>query len=223
MIETEKEANQVPDLHIFKTAIGMADPVALMNQNVAIHYVQNLYYRRVDFLEGIPEFQCVNMGAVLATNQSGRTNVINLELADNEFGIFRFYPIDDFQLLLFHPSGIAKFQMRNLAVPLDLQILINDPNLVTTEIGVWQNNRPAMIAVNANAIALAASRVRAIGYRFHVDTCLPITQDEKRVIQALKSESHYTAKNDDELMELALAQGRLPVTHIWCSGRGIGD
>ncbi len=214
----------MPDLHIFKAEIGMADPVALHNQNVAIHYVQNVYYRRVDFLEGIPEFQCVNMGAVLATNQSGRTNVVNLEMADNEFGIFRFYPIDDFQMLLFHPAGIAKSQLRNLTVPLDLQVLLNDPNLVSTEIGVWEDNRPAMIAVNANAVALAASRVRALGYRFHVIDCEPLTQDEKKVVAALKTENgQYGRKDDGEVMEIALAQGRLPVTHIWCSGRGIGD
>lgn len=214
----------MPDLYIFKAQVGMADPVALMNHNVAIHYVQNTYYRRVDFLEGIPEFQCVNMGAVLATNQSGRTNVVNLEMADNEFGIFRWYPLDDVQIQLFHPSGIAKFQLRNLTVPIDAGILFNDPNLVTTEIGVWEDNRPAMIAVNGHAFAMAASRVRAIGYRFHVATPEPITQEEKRIVGLIKNENpSYASKKDPELMEMALQQGRLPVTHIWCSGRGIGD
>ena len=213
----------MPDLYIFKAQVGMADPVALQNHNVAIHYVQNTYWRRVDFLESIPEFQCINMGAVLALNQSARTNVVNLEMYDNEFGIFRWYPIDDVQVLIFHPSGISRHQLRNLQVPIEPTILINDPNLVSTEIGVWEDNRPSMIAVNGNAFIVPASRVRAIGYRFHTVESEPLTAQEKVVVSQIRAENPGTKLKDMELMEIALKQGRLPVTHIWCSGRGTGD
>lgn len=217
----------MPDLYIFKAQVGMADPVALQDHNVAIHYVQNIYWKRVDFLEGVPDFQCVNMGAVAATNQSGRTNVVNLEMADNEFGIFRWYPIDDVQIQLFHPAGISKAMLRNLQVPFEPSILLSDPNLVSTEIGVWEDNHPAMIAVNANAFAAAMSRVRAIGYRFHTEDPVPVTRQEKMVVAQIKSEhsadTNFQKKTDTDIMVMALKESRLPVTHIWCSGRGIGD
>jgi len=214
----------MPDLYIFKAAIGMCDPIALQNHNVAIHYVQNTYWRRVDFLEAIPEFQCIDLGAVLANNQSGRVNVVNLEMADNEFGIFRWYPIEDVQILFNHPAGVSKYQLRNLQVPVDAAILFNDPNLVSTEIGVWEDNRPAMVAVNGHAFPMPASRVRALGYRFHTIDPLPISPEEKRAIAQVKAESPNNQRlKDDALMEIALQEGRLPVTHIWCSGRAMGD
>ncbi|MDD5510689.1 MAG: hypothetical protein PHI12_07765 [Dehalococcoidales bacterium] len=213
----------MPDLHIFKAAIGMCDPVALQDQLVAIHYVESIYYKRVTFLEGIPDFQCLNIGAVLATNQSGRTNVANLEMADNEFGLFRWYPIDDFQCQLFHPAGIAKGQLRNVQAPYDMNILANDPNLVSTEIAVWENNRPAMIAVNANAVPLAMARIRAIGYRFHTKEPVPLTRSEKALVDSLKVEITNAKWTDTDYLKHAMSERRIPVTDIWASGRGIGD
>ncbi len=188
----------MPDLHIFKSQIGMFDPVALYNHNVAIHYVQKIHYRKVDFIEGIPPFQCIDLGALAATTPSGRLNVPNLEMADEEFGLFRWYPIDDAQIRLYHPSGIAKWQLRNIQVPIDMNILYRDPNLVSTEIAIWEDNRPAVEAVNGHAFALGAVRLIALGYRFHV------------------------TKLDPELVK-ALKAGRETCTHVICSGRAIGD
>jgi hypothetical protein len=194
----------MPDLYIFKAQVGMFDPIALQNQNVCIHYVQNEYYRKVDFLESLPPFQCLNIGAVAALTVSPRTNVVNLEMPDNEFGLFRWYPIDDAQIRLFHPVGMAKWQLRNLQDTVDMQITARDPNLVSTEIAVWQNNRPAMEAINGHAFGLAAVRIIAIGYRFH-------TIDLER------------GKNADSKLVESIKAGNAPCTHVWCSGRGIGD
>ncbi len=217
----------MPDLHIFKAQIGMADPVALQDQNVAIHYVHNIHYRRVDFLEAIPEFQCVDLGAVAALNQSGRVNVTNLEMADNEFGIYRWYPLEDLQFQLFHPSGISKYQLRNVQVPVDPGIIFNDPNLVSTEIAVWENNRPAMIAVNGHAFPFIAARVRAIGYRFHCIEPEPITPQERLFVSQFRQGNAKSAKvqkmTDADVLLQALKDNKLPLTHIWCSGRAIGD
>jgi len=194
----------MPDLYIFKAQVGLVDPIALQGHCVALHYVQNIYYRRVDFLEAIPAFQCINLGALAALAVSARTNVVNLEMPDNEFGLFRWYPIDDAQIRLYHPAGIAKWQLRNLQIPVDMNIINRDPNLVSTEIAVWEDNRPAVEAVNGNAFALGAVRLIAIGYRFH-------TLD-------LESGSYANADLVKQLKSNAV-----PCTHIWCSGRGIGD
>jgi hypothetical protein len=189
----------MPDLYIFKAQIGMVDPVALQNQNVCIHYVQNEYFRKVDFLESIPPFQCIDIGAVAATTVSPRTQVTNLEMANNEFGLFRWYPIDDAQIRLFHPAGIAKWQLKNLQAVIDMNIVNRDPNLVSTEIAVWQDNRPAMEAINGHAFALAAVRIVAIGYRFH------------------------TVEIKDQALLKRIKDGQEPCTHVWASGRGMGD
>ncbi len=191
----------MPDLYIFKSQIGMLDPVALYNQNVAIHYVKSVYYRKVDFLEAIPPFQCLDFGALAATTPSARTNVTNLEMADNEFGLFRWYPIDDVQVRLYHPAGIAKWQLRNLQVPVDMQIVVRDPNLVSTEIAIWEDNRPAMEAINGGAVALNAVRIIAMGYRFHT---VDLEKSDPQLVASIKS-------------------GKEPCTHVFCSGRGIGD
>jgi hypothetical protein len=194
----------MPDLYIFKAQVGMFDPIALQNQNVCIHYVQNEYYRKVDFLESLPPFQCLNIGAVAALTVSPRTNVVNLEMPDNEFGLFRWYPIDDAQIRLFHPAGMAKWQLRNLQDTVDMQIVVRDPNLVSTEIAVWQNNRPGMEAINGHAFALGAVRIIAIGYRFHTIDLEKGNKADGKLVDALKA-------------------GTVPCTHVWCSGRGIGD
>lgn len=192
------------DLYSFKAQVGMFEPIALQNQNICIHYVHNTYYRKVDFLEGIPPFQCIDLGAVGALGVSARTNVPNLEMPDNEFGLFRWYPIDDAQIRLYHPSGIAKWQIRNLQVPVGMDIVFRDPNLVSTEIAVWQDNRPAMEAINGHAIALGGARIIALGYRFHTVNLENGKAADPGLVQALKA-------------------GKEPCTHIWCSGRGIGD
>jgi len=195
----------MPDLYIFKAQVGMFDPVALQGHNIAIHYQQSTHYRKVAFLEGIPPFQCVNLGALAALTPSGRINIVNLEMADNEFGLWRWYPIDDAQIRLYHPAGIAKYQLRNLQVPVDMNILFRDPNLVSTEIAIWEDNRPAAEAINGHAFALGAVRLIAIGYRFHTVNL------------------EGNGKGADPELVNAIKMGKTPCTDVWCSGRGIGD
>lgn len=194
----------MPDLYIFKAQVGMFDPVALQDHNVCIHYVQTRYWRKVDFFEAIPPFQCINLGALAATSVSGRTNIPNLEMADNEFGLFRWYPIDDAQIRLYHPAGLARNQLRNLQVTFDQNILFRDPNLVSTEIAVWENNRPAAEAINGHAFALGGVRLIAMGYRFHTFDIESGRYADPKLVEALKA-------------------GKEPVTHVWCSGRAMGD
>lgn len=217
----------MPDLYIFKTQVGMFDPVALQDHNVCIHYVQQKHYRKVDFLESIPPFQCIDITAGLglaALALTGRVNIVNLDMADNEFGLWRWYPIDDAQVRLYHPSGISKYQLRNLQVPVDMNILTRDPNLTSTEIAVWEDNRPAVEAINGNAVALGAVRLIAIGYRFHtIEIEGPSTYDERKIINSMKGEPGNQNKKEEDLMITALQQKRLPCTDVWCSGRAMGD
>lgn len=181
-----------PSLHIFRSEIGMFDPFALPNHNVAVHYQGNIYYRRVTFMEAIPPFQCIDLtrpqgsaGAAVpvsvplaAASRSAHINLFNLEMYSGEFGLFRWYCMDNAQIYLFLPSAVGRNILRNMQVPYDYKTYEDDPNLVSTEIVVWEDKRPAMEAVNGQAYALAAIRVIAMGYRFHSEP-LPVNQVEK--------------------------------------------
>ena len=185
------------DLYSFKAQVGMFDPVALQDQNVCIHYLAARFYRMVDFLEGIPPFQCIDLGALAAQTVSPRTAITNLDMPDDEFALFRWYPLDNAQIRLFLPTGVAKFDLLNVQVPVDYKTMQRDPNLVSTEIVVWQNNRPAIEAINGMDYALAAVRIVAMGYRFHS------VELEKPVVDAI-------------------IKGEAPCTHVWATGRGQG-
>ncbi len=185
------------DLHIFRAQVGMFDPLALMNQYVCIYYLQELHFRKVDFLESIPPFQCIDLGALAAATISARTAIPNLELEDDEFGLFRWYCIDNAQIRFFHPRGVAKFELRNIQIPVDYKTQERDPNLVSTEFAVWEDRRPAIEAINGMDYALAAVRMIAMGYRFHT------VQASNEIIAKIKD-------------------GSQPCTAVWASGRGQG-
>lgn len=187
----------MPDLHIFKAAVGMFEPTALQDQNVCIHYQQERHYRQVDFLESIPAFQCIDLGALAAATRSAKTPIPNLDMPDDEFGLFRWYMLDNVQAYLFIPGGVAKHELKNIQVPFDYKTLQRDPNLVSTEFCVWQDNRPSIEAVNGMDYALSAVRMVTIGYRFHTFAV-------------------------DKDMVTAIKRGDIPCTHVWCSGRGQG-
>ena len=185
------------DLYAFKAQLGMFDPLALQDHNVCIHYLEERHYRQVNFLESIPPFQCIDLGGLAAQTRTARTALPNLEMANDEFALLRWYCLDNVQIYLFLPSGVAKFELRNIQVPYDYKTLQRDPKLVSTEFCVWQNNRPSVEAVNGMDYALHAVRIIAMGYRFHT-IALPTA-----TIDAIKA-------------------GREPCIHTWCSGRGQG-
>lgn len=217
------------DLHIFKAQVGMFEPTALQDHNVCIRYLQEKHYRKVAFLESIPPFQCIDLcaapplavaAALAAATVSARVDILNLDMPDGEFGLFRWYLLDNAQIRLFHPRGTSKFQLKNLQVPVDYKTIERDPNLVSTELAVWQDNRPAVEAINGQAYPLNAVRIVALGYRFRTITPQPTTLDEIKVVNQMKGEAQYAGKKDIDLLELAFEQGRLPVTDVWCSGFG---
>lgn len=193
----------MPDLYANKkTTEGMMDPIALQGRHVVLHYLENLFYRKIDFFETIAPFQCLDVctaiGAALAAQTtSARTNIVNLELPDDEFGQFRWYVIDNAQIRLFLPGGVAKSNLRWIQATFDANTPLRDPNLVSSEIFIWEDNRPAVEAINFNDYNLTAVRIVAMGYRYH------------------------TVKSDDATQARIKADPNL-ATHIWCTGRGQG-
>lgn len=155
--------------HINKASLAM-EPVALLDSFVQIRTYGQKLWRKVVALEAIPPFQCLDMGAILTGANSAKLNAGNLDLDDDEFGQWRYFPLDNVQLTCYNPAGVSKAQLKNIQVAIDRSILYRDPSLITTEICTWEDQRPAFQALNFSGANLAACRIIAFGYRFLTNT-----------------------------------------------------
>jgi len=180
-------------MSMHKSGLGLMEPVALIGHNVAIHYGKELHLRRVTYMEAIPPFQAINVGAMVLQSVSIRTLIPNLGMLDNEFGQFRWWPLDPIQVRLFIPNSQAKHVLRNIMVPMDPTVIDRDPCLHLTEFYVWQDNQPSVEVINYSDYALTQTRIMAMGFRFHVDKLPPD-------------------------LEKKISEGQEPVTQVWCSG-----
>jgi hypothetical protein len=163
-----------------KSGLGLMEPVALVGQNVCIMMSASNEYRKVAWWEPIPPFQCLDIGAIAAQTQSNRIPATNLQLWDDEFGQFRWYPLDPVQVRLFLPQANGRYLLRNIQVPIDDNIVEKDPCLHLTEIFVWEDKNPWFEAMNFSDYAINTSRIMAMGFRFVTD---PLPED---VIKAIK-------------------------------------
>lgn len=155
------------ELYPYKSALGTMEPIALIEHNVVIHYVTGEpYYRRVIWLEPLPPFQFLDIGAIGAATTSARTQAQNLENFDGEFSQIRWWPVDDAQVRVFCPQPTGKSVIRNLQIPVDKMIVNQNPDLSMTELFVWEDKVPWFEAINASDYTLAACRLRAMGFRF---------------------------------------------------------
>jgi len=168
-------------LRAYKASHWM-EPIALRDYYVKIITYQQEIWRKVSFYEVIPPFQAIDLGAISAGQQSSKTAITNLDLWDNEFGQWRWFPLDNAQIRLYLPSGVGKWQLKNLQVALDKSIINRDPSLVSTEICSWEDDRPAMEAVNFTDYNLSACRIVAMGYRFHT-----VTIDDATILSKLNA------------------------------------
>jgi hypothetical protein len=141
-------------------------PDGMIGQNVAIHYLGTIVFKRISFVEPIPWFQCLNIGAIALQTQSARTPAPLLEMHDGEWGQFRWYPLDYAQVRLFLPASQGKWTLRNIQVGLDPQITFRNPDLSMTEFHIWEDNAPNFEALNIADYALNACRIMAGGYRY---------------------------------------------------------
>ena len=154
------------DLYPHKSGQGLMEPIALINQNVCILYGSVKNWRRVIYLEPIPPFQCLDIGQVLAQTTSVRTAAPNLALLDNEFGQFRWFPIDNAQVRLWLPHTDGRFVLRNIQVPVDMTITDRDPCLHLTEFYVWEDYVPSFEAIGFMDYDIDQCRIIAQGYRY---------------------------------------------------------
>lgn len=154
------------DLYPHKSGLGLMEPVALINHNVCVLYGSVKNWRRVIYLEPIPPFQCLDIGSIALQATTARTQAPNLALLDNEFGQFRWFPIDNAQIRLWLPQADGRFTLRNQQIPVDMSITDRDPCLHLTEFYVWEDFVPFFEAMNFMDYALTQCRIIAQGYRY---------------------------------------------------------
>jgi len=142
------------------------EPVALINHNVCILYGNVKHYRKVQYFEPIPPFQCLDIWAIALQTTTPRTAAPNLDLFDNEFGQYRWYPIDNVQVRLWLPQVDGRYSLSNIQVPVGKAIHNQDPCLHLTEFFVWEDRHPFFEATNFMDYALTVCRIIAQGFRF---------------------------------------------------------
>lgn len=194
---------------------GGFPPIAYQDHNLVIHNNLGVMYRRVDFWEEIAPFQCFNFGALAAGVRSAALPLGNLDMPDDELAQIRWYMLDNAQVYVFLPGGTQKSMLKNLAAPFDMNTPLRNPNLECTELFIWEDNRPSMQAVNGMAVALAAIRIIAGGYRFH-------TFDLQTIPDSVEVYNSKGIRTPGRALAEAIRKGLEPATHIWTSGRGQG-
>lgn len=172
---------------IYRAAEAM-QPVADIGYFVKIRSYKQNYWRRVYWYEAIPPFQFLNMGALAAQTAILRQNATNLAVLDDDFGQFRWCPLDPIEVGLYLPSGVAKWQLRNIQVRVAQDIIYRDPLLVSTELGVWEDEWPSFDARNFSDYALNASRLIGFGFRFKTEK---VTALEEARLQASEDVKTY--------------------------------
>ncbi len=184
-----------------RSGLGLVEPIAMIGDNVALYKGNSWFYFKVTMYEPIPWFQFLNLGAVAANTTNAPVNATNLDMFDNEFGQFRWFPIDNAQILRRHPN-ITISALKTLQVPVDMNIVDRDPCLHLTEFCTYQDQRPQFQAINGANIALTQCRLIGGGWRFSIDSI----EDKKYpgLIQAIKQKHER-------------------VTYIICQGFGGGE
>ena len=168
-----------PMLMAYKASLSM-EPIVLLDYYVKIitYQAPGGFWRKVTYFEKIPPFQVGDLGPVAAQTLAGKTAMANFDLWDEEFGQWRWFPLDNAQVSLFNPAGVSKWQLKNLTVALDKGIIYRDPTLASTEFCKWEDQAVSMQPMNFSDYALLACRIVAFGFRFHVDPVTPAMESK---------------------------------------------
>ncbi|MCK5235932.1 MAG: hypothetical protein KAR06_03015 [Deltaproteobacteria bacterium] len=152
-------------LRAFKAARAM-EPIAQVGHYVKIVTYKDSQFRQVTFREAISPFQVLDIGAIAAQTVSARTNAGNLDLNDDDFGQWRWFPLDNVFARIFNPAGVSKMQLKFIQTGVEKSIIYRDPTLLSTEFYTWEDERPAFEGMNFSDYALNACRFIILGYRY---------------------------------------------------------
>ena len=212
-------------LMAYKASLAM-EPIARLNYFVHIIANTGDYYRKVSYYEAIPPFQITDLcqntprgplqtATPLTTGQfSSKLTITQYGLWKGEFGQWRWFPLDDAQIQLFVPAGNSKWSLKNLQVGLARDIIYRDPLLVSTEFNTWEEEWPALQALNFSGYTLNACRIITWGYRFHTDPIVEAPQG-----QPLGTQTPGGIANAPFGTQAAIKAGTIPCTNVFCKAQ----
>jgi len=155
---------------LYSAKAGPIDPIALVNEYVAVWLKAMWHCYKVDYVEPMPRTQDLvfDQGALAALAQSGDVRLINLDQQETPPGFIqlRCFPLDDIQVEVKVGRAESRFTAANIQSRVDRFTEINDPCLHTTEFVVLQQNSVYVNCINPTAYATAMSRVAFFGYRY---------------------------------------------------------
>lgn len=157
-------------VRLYYAQAGPIDPLALVNENVAIWNRGNWHCYRVEYLEPLPKSHPLvfDPGALAAGATSGDTILPNLDqhFDPPAMAQLRFYPLEDVRVTFKIGQAEARFTTIRITATVDRFTQIEDPCLHTTEVLVLMNNTPYIDCANPTNYALTSSRVAFFGFRF---------------------------------------------------------
>lgn len=158
---------------LYAAKAGPIDPIALVNENVAIWMKAMWHLYRVMFVEQMPRSQAMifDQGALAALANTGDVRLINLDQQTTPPGLIqlRCFPLDDIQVEVKLGRAESRFTAANISARVDRFTEISDPCLHTTEFVVLQDNSVWVNCTNPTAYATAMSRIAFFGFRYSLE------------------------------------------------------
>jgi len=149
---------------------GEIDPVALVNEKVAIWLKAMWHLYKVIYIEPMPKSANLifDQGALAALAQSGDVRLLNLDQQTKPSGMLqvRFYPLDDIRVEFKIGRSESRFTAANVMAQVDRFTVLADPCLHTTEVFILEDNSAYVNCTNPTAYATAMSRVQFFGFRY---------------------------------------------------------
>jgi len=153
---------------------GPIAPLALVDEWLGIWLMTQWQCYKVTHYEPIPRSRqfTQDFGAVAAGAWTGNTStaaILQQRNAPPEAMQFRFYPLDDIEVLFYIGNADTRFMTARQTARADIFTMQVDPFLHSTEVVVLTNSNPFLNIFNPAAVALVQSRVVFFGYRYALD------------------------------------------------------
>jgi hypothetical protein len=156
----------LPQLYPYKA--GPIEPIVLPGEIVGIWVNKQFSFYSVDYVEGVPRSDPIehDFGAIAAGGTTAVTQLLLLEMPDNEFGQFRAAVLDDISMILYQGRADQRHKLRNRVATYTKFTDLFDPDGHEGEFYVFNDNNAFGQATNPTDYAVVTARVAFWGYRY---------------------------------------------------------
>jgi hypothetical protein len=162
----------LPQLYPYKS--GAIEPIVLPGEIVGIWVNKQFSFYEVDYIEGTPRSDPLefDFGALAAGATTAVTQLLLLEMPDNEFGQFRAAVLEDISVILYQGRADQRHKVRNRVATYTRYTDLFDLDGHTGEFYVFNDNNAFGQATNQTDYAILQARIAFWGFRY-VCTELP--------------------------------------------------